>query len=65
MIRDFPNAMKSKRKELNISIKRLSLMTDISKSALYDYENGTREPTTLRFLKICSVLKINPNIFLK
>ena len=65
MIRDFPNAMKSKRKELNISIKQLSLMTGISKSALYDYENGTREPSTLKFLTICSVLKINPNKFIK
>ena len=65
MLREFPETMKSKRKELNISMKQLSLMTDISKSMLHDYENGTREPTAIRFLKICSVLKINPNIFLK
>lgn len=65
MIRGFPELMKSKRKELHISIKELSLLTDISKSMLHDYENGAREPTAIRFLKICSVLKINPNIFLK
>lgn len=65
MIRGFPEAMKDKRKELHISISRLSQLTNISKSALYDYENGTREPSTLRFLTICSVLKINPNRFIK
>lgn len=65
MIRGFPETMKAKRRELHISIKKLSLLTDISKSALYDYENGTREPSTLKFLTICSVLKINPNKFIK
>ena len=65
MIRGFPETMKAKRRELHISIKKLSLLTDISKSALYDYENGTREPSTLKILTICSVLKINPNKFIK
>ena len=65
MIRGFPESMKAKRKELHISMSRLSQLTSISKSALYDYENGTREPSTLKFLTICSVLKINPGKFLK
>lgn len=65
VIRGFPETMKDKRKELHISISGLSKLTDISKSALYDYENGTREPSTMRFLTICSVLKINPNKFIK
>lgn len=65
MIREFSTVMKSKRKELKISINQLSQITNISKSMLYDYENGIREPTTKRFLKICGVLKINPRNFLK
>lgn len=65
MIRDFSKAMKEKRKELNMSINKLAEVTNISKSMLYDYEVGLREPTTKRFLKICSVLKINPENFLK
>lgn len=65
MIREFSTVMKSKRKELKISINQLSKITNISKSMLYDYENDLREPTTKRFLKICSALKINPKNFLK
>lgn len=65
MIRNFPDVMKSKRRELNMSMSELSQRLGISKRRLYRYENGDAEPSTLTFLRICSILKINPNIFLK
>ncbi|MGN1412360.1 MAG: helix-turn-helix domain-containing protein [Oscillospiraceae bacterium] len=65
MIRNFPDLMKSKRLDLNMSMGELSQRLGISKRRLYRYENGEAEPSTLTFLRICSVLKINPNIFLK
>lgn len=59
MIRNFPEAMKSQRKNLNISIDRLSKLTNIDKSTLYKYERGEISPNGIRLLKICSVLKID------
>lgn len=65
MIRNFPDVMKSKRRELNMSIGELSKRTSISKRILYQYENGEVEPSTIRFLKICHSLNIDPKDFLK
>lgn len=65
MIRNFPETMKSQRLKLHISMNELSKRLGISKRRLYRYENGDAEPSTLTFLRICSILKINPNIFLK
>ena len=65
MIRGFPETMKFKRKELSMPMSELSQRLGISKRRLYRYENGEAEPPTLTFLRICSILKIDPNIFLK
>lgn len=65
MIRNFPETMKAKRLELHISMSELSKRLGVSKRRLYRYENGDAEPSTLTFLRICSILKINPNVFLK
>lgn len=65
MIRNFPEIMKSQRLNSHMSMSELSQRLGISKRRLYRYENGEAEPSTLTFLRICSILKINPNIFLK
>lgn len=59
MIRNFPETMRNRRRELNISIDKLSKLTSISKSTLYKYERGEASPNGIRLLKICSVLKID------
>lgn len=59
MIRGFPEEMCRKRKELGMSVVELSRRTDISRSSLHRYENGDRSPNGVRFLKICSALKID------
>ncbi len=64
MIRNFPEIMKDKRKTMGISMSELSQRLGISKRRLYRYENGEVEPSALTFLRLCSVLKINPSIFL-
>lgn len=64
MIRGFPETMKKKRKSMNISIEELSKKLGIPRRTLYNYEKGSATPSTLTFLRLCSVLKINPNIFI-
>lgn len=59
MIRGFPEIMKSHRKKLNISIDRLSKLSNIDKSTLYKYERGEMSPNGARLLKICFILRIN------
>lgn len=59
MIRGFPEIMKAHRKKLNISIDKLSKLSNIDKSTLYKYERGEMSPSGIRLLKICSVLKID------
>lgn len=65
MIRGFSKEMKAKRLSLHMSMSELSKSTHISKRALYQYENGEVEPSTIRFLKICHALSIDPTYFLK
>ena len=59
MIRNFPETMKSHRKKLNISMCKLSRLSNIDKSTLYKYERGESSPNGVRLLKICSILKID------
>lgn len=59
MIRNFPEIMRNQRKMLNISISRLSLLTNISQGTLYKYERGEMSPNGVRLLKICCTLKID------
>jgi transcriptional regulator with XRE-family HTH domain len=59
MIRGFPEMMKSHRKNLNISMDRLSKLSHIDKSTLYRYERGETSPNGVRLLKICSILMID------
>lgn len=65
MIRNFPQEMKSKRKELNISISKLSVLTGINKSNLSRYESGIRTPSVINFLKICYTLQIDTKKYIK
>lgn len=65
VIRNFPSEMKSKRLDLHMSMSELSKKTNISKRILYQYENGEVEPSTIRFLKICHALSIDPKDFIK
>ena len=59
MIRDFPQIMREQRIKLNISIDKLSKLSNIDKSTLYKYERGEISPNGIRLLKICSILKID------
>ncbi len=59
MIRNFPETMKAHRKKLEISISRLSQLTNISQGTLYKYERGEMSPNGIRLLKICVILKID------
>ena len=59
MIRNFPETMKAHREKWNISISRLSKLTNIDKSTLYKYERGEISPNGIRLLKICAILKID------
>lgn len=59
MIRGFPELMKSHRKKLNISMDRLSKLSNIDKSTLYKYERGEMSPNGVRLLTICSILQID------
>lgn len=59
MIRGFPELMKLQREKLNMSMNRLSKLSNIDKSTLYKYERGEMSPNGVRLLKICSVLKID------
>lgn len=59
MIRGFPEMMKTQRKKLNISMDKLSRLSNINKSTLYKYERGEMSPNGIRLLTICSILKIN------
>lgn len=59
MIRGFPEMMKTQRKKLNISINRLSKLSNIDKSTLYKYERGEISPNGVRLLVLCSILKID------
>lgn len=65
MIRGFAEAMKSNRKALGLSMKELSERTGISRSMLFYYESGEFSPSAIRFLKICSALGLDYNIFMK
>lgn len=65
MLRDFPAVMKCQRESLGITMKELSRITMVSVVSLYKYETGERTPTLIVFLRICGVLKINPQCFLK
>lgn len=59
MIRGFPELMKLQREKLNMSVNRLSKLSNIDKSTLYKYERGEMSPNGVRLLKICFVLKID------
>lgn len=59
MIRGFPETMKLQREKLNMSMNRLSKLSNISKSTLYKYERGEMSPNGIRLLKICFILKID------
>ena len=59
MIRGFPEIMKAHRKKLNISMDRLSKLSNIDKSTLYKYERGEMSPNGARLLTICSILQID------
>lgn len=59
MIRNFPETMRNQRKMLNISISKLSQLTNISQGTLYKYERGEMSPGGIRLLKICVILKID------
>lgn len=59
MIRGFPEMMKTQRKKLNMSMDRLSKLSNIDKSTLYKYERGEVSPSGIRLLTICSILKID------
>lgn len=59
MIRNFPETMKKRRKELHMSMNRLSKLSMIDKSSLYKYERGEMSPNGIRLLKICAILKID------
>jgi len=49
-----------KLKEWNKNQAWLSEMTQIDKTAISRYINGSRIPTAPNFLKICALLEINP-----
>lgn len=49
-----------KLREWNKTQSWLSEMTQIDKTAISKYIKGTRIPTAPNFLKICSLLEINP-----
>ena len=59
MIRNFPETMKAHRKKLNISMDRLSKLSNIDKSTLYKYERGEVSPNGVRLLTLCYILKID------
>lgn len=59
MLRGFAEAMKDRRKELEISMTELAKRTGISRSMLFYYEAGDSSPSAIRFLKICSVLGLD------
>lgn len=65
MVRGFPELMKSRRKEMRISVEELSRVVQVSKSTIYKYEAGERTPTLMIFLKVCAALRINPQEFLR
>lgn len=59
MLRGFPEMMRTHRTRLNISMDRLSKLSNIDKSTLYKYERGEVSPNGVRLLKICSILMID------
>lgn len=65
MIRGFPEAMKSKRQEMGLTMEELSERTGISRSMLFYYQSGEKSPSAIRFLKLCSVLGIDYKNFEK
>ena len=44
----------------NINIKELSKRTGISKTTLYDIENGCHTPSLYNYTKLCIALDIDP-----
>lgn len=59
LIRGLPQLLKRRREELNVSMDRLSKLTNISKSTLYKYERGEVSPNGIRLLKLCYALQID------
>lgn len=64
-IKKFPKIMKAQRKAYGISMAELSRITMVSEQTLYKYERGKLIPTLTVFLRLCAVLKINPQYFLQ
>ncbi len=50
--------MKAKRKETARSLRRLSVMTGVSHTHLMDIENGKKEPTITKTLRLLEALRI-------
>lgn len=57
---DFPNNLKKYRKEAKLSQAKLGELLNVSQNAVYNWENGKREPDMRTLLSICEILNVTP-----
>lgn len=61
---NFPQRLKAARKLRGLSQFQLSLMANVSKSALSFFENGRREPSLKSFRSLIIALRVTPEYLL-
>ena len=57
--------MKKRRVHIGMTQKVLGKKIDSAYQMVQKYENGVAEPAYRKFLKICKVLKLDPNDFME
>ena len=62
---EFAEEMKKRRVHIGMTQKVLGKKIDSVYQMVQKYENGVAEPTYRKFLKICKVLKLDPNDFME
>ena len=56
--------LKTRRRELNLTLNQLGQACNISPQLISDYENGRKEPGVKNIKLLCNTLKVYPNYFL-
>ena len=62
---NFPEEMKRSRNQLGLTQKQFAKKAETSQQMIVNYEKGYVEPSYIKFLMICKLLKLDPNSFME